>query len=243
VEDNEELRTFIGQILGSTYHIAEAGNGSEAIDKARALVPDIVIADVMMPGVDGFSFCKMLKADPLTSHIPVLMLTARIQPEHRLQGYQAGADAYLTKPFRAEELKAILFNQLQHRKQLHLYYRQHPHLWGDAQNLTSAADEFLKKLKDIVEQNMDKAGFGADMLAHEAGFSRSQLHRKLQSMVGCPTSEFIREVRLRRAAFLLSQRQGNISEVAYQVGFENMSYFSKCFKEYFGCTPSEYSEN
>ena len=239
-EDNYDLRAFISEMLGNTYSIVEAENGKEGLEKATAVIPDLIISDVMMPGMDGYEFCQQLKMDNRTDHIPVILLTAKASRENRLEGLGLGADDYLIKPFDREELEIRIKNLLDNRARLQQKFQQEVILKPKAVKISSIHQQFLEDLKEIIEQNMDNDQFGVEDLGREIGMSRSQIHRKLKALTDQSATAFIRNYRLHRAADLLVQEAGNITEIAYQVGFSSQTYFSTRFQEHFGCTPTEY---
>ncbi|MFN0035953.1 MAG: two-component regulator propeller domain-containing protein [Saprospiraceae bacterium] len=242
IEDDTELRQFLRASLPTGYRIAEAADGAEGIQMAIELVPDLVISDLVMPQKDGFEVAETLKNDPSTSHIPLILLTAKSAIESKMQGLRRGADVYLTKPFRADELVAHIENLLASRQRLQAHFSQ------SAQNKTVAESavaalpaqesEFLQRLIQVVEENLDNEAMDADAFARMVFVSRSQLHRKISALTGMPLTEFVRNHRLDRARVMLAQREGSISEIAWRTGFPNAKYFSTCFKERFGKSPS-----
>jgi signal transduction histidine kinase/DNA-binding response OmpR family regulator len=240
VEDHQGLRTYLSEQLSPAYQVLAAVDGQEGLEMAQAHIPDLVISDLMMPRFDGLALCHQLKTDERTCHIPVLLLTAKAGTAHKITGLEHGADDYLVKPFDLAEVKARVANLLEQRQRLRDYYRRDVSLLAPQAKLPSLDEKFLQKLHAKVETMLDNADLGVEHLCDAVSLSRSQLHRKLQAITGQSATEFIRSVRLRRAAHLLSQRQGNVSEIAYSVGFDNLSYFSRAFKEQYGVPPSEY---
>ncbi|QNF33877.1 tetratricopeptide repeat protein [Adhaeribacter swui] len=240
VEDNLDLRSYIRKHLENAYTVLESENGSLGLQKAVSQVPDLIISDLMMPEMDGMALCHHVKTDERTSHIPVILLTALATPESKLQGLETGADDYLTKPFNPQELQIRVRNLVESRRKLRERFGKE--IWVKPQEITvSSVDEkFLEKAIKVVEENLSDSDFGAEEFSREIGMSRMQLHRKLTALTGQSTSDFLRSMRLKRAAQLLQARAGNVSEVAFEVGFNSLSYFSKCFKEQFQVQPNEY---
>ncbi|MFZ5519154.1 MAG: hybrid sensor histidine kinase/response regulator transcription factor [Candidatus Zhuqueibacterota bacterium] len=240
VEDNNDLRSYIGDILNPHYQLIEAGDGVGGLVQAKKHVPDLIISDVMMPKMDGFQLCAKLKTDEITSHIPVILLTARATKASKLEGLETGADDYLIKPFDADELQVRINNLINQRRQLRARFSQKLSVERNEIAVTSADERFMQRALNLIEENIADPEFGAEEFSRRIGLSRSQLHRKLHALTGQSTTEFIRSIRLRRAASLLKQGYGNISEIAFEVGFNHLSYFSQCFRKEFGVNPSEY---
>ena len=242
VDDNKDLRAYVSRTLQLDFTIVTAVDGEEGIRIAVEQVPDIIVSDLVMPKKDGIELCAALKADERTDHIPIVLLTAKATVESRLQGLRTGADDYLTKPFNAEELLVRVQNLHKQRKLLREHYSRNVVLKPRDIDIDSKDEQFLKKVMKALERHMDDSNFSMDDFGYELGMSRMQLHRKLKALTGYSTTEFIRIQRLRRAADLLSSGGGNVSEIAYEVGFSNLSYFAKRFKEQYGMSPSEYLE-
>jgi signal transduction histidine kinase/DNA-binding response OmpR family regulator len=240
VEDNDDLRNYLVRILKPEFNVLEAINGEEGHRTALNHVPDLVISDVMMPIMDGLQLCKNLKADEVTSHIPVILLTARADMESKLEGLDMGADYYLAKPFQARELLAVAGNLITQRKKLKESFGKTVLLKTDTWEGSSSDDRFLQKLVKLIEAHLSEPDFTVEELQKELGISRMQLHRKLKALTDLSATEFIRSLRLKRAAEMLEKGQDNVSQIAYQVGFNSLSYFSKCFKEQYGVLPSHY---
>lgn len=240
VEDNTELRCFISEQLSQHYRVSEAQNGLQGYRQALETGPDLVISDVMMPEMDGVALCEKLKTDERTSHIPIILLTAKADLESKLEGLQTGADDYLTKPFKLEELQVRIHNLLENRRKLRERFSRQITLNPKEITVTSTDERFLQKALSVVEAHMANAEFDVETFSKEIGMSRAQLHRKLTALSGLSANEFIRSLRLKRAASLLLQHQGNVSEVAYQVGYSSLNYFTKCFRDFHGQTPTEY---
>lgn len=238
VEDNEEISKMIQTTL-SEFEIVTAENGYEAVQIAKENVPDLIISDIMMPEMDGIEFCQWIRDNESTSHIPLIILTARADKKTKLEGLNAGADDFITKPFYAEELKTRVNNILEQRRKLRKKYRKIVSLEENEIVLTSDEDVFLKKLVATIDQNLSNSEFGASELGKEMGLSRMQLHRKITALTEHSTSSFIRHLRLVKASKMLAMGE-SVSQTAYAVGFSSLSYFSKVFKEEFGKVPSEY---
>ncbi len=241
VEDNADVRAYIRKQLHDAYNIVEAINGVEGFALAQKRIPDLIISDVMMPGMNGIVLCEKLKRDEKTSHIPVILLTALASHASKLEGIETGADDYIVKPFDKEELRARVKNRIDQRQLLREKYSRQLSLEPKVLAVTPTDERFLKKVVHLLEQRLDDSTFGVEGLAKELGMSRTQLFRKMRALTNQTTQDFVRDFRLKRAAQLLRDKAGNISEVAYQVGFNNLSYFTKRFKELFGKTPSEYA--
>jgi len=220
--------------------VLEARNGQEGLKLAIRHVPDLVISDVMMPKMDGLELCQRLKTEECTSHIPLILLTANANVESKLAGLQTGADDYLTKPFHAEELIVRVSNLIQQRKKLRERYSRELTLQPAAIAVSTVDEKFLEKVLKIMEVNVSNDAFDVEAFGREIGMSRMQLHRKFKALTDQSPGEFIRSYRLKRAAMLLSKNYGNISEVAFSVGFSSLTYFTKCFKDQYGQTPSDY---
>jgi DNA-binding response OmpR family regulator len=240
VEDHADIRTHIREHLEDCFRIMEAEDGVAGLDKAIENIPDLVITDLMMPKMDGVEMCKKLKTDERTSHIPVIMLTAKASVEDRVEGLETGADAYVTKPFNIKELIVRVKNLIEQRKKLRERFSREVTLEPKDIAITSADEKFLNRAIGIIEEKMGDFEFDAQTLQQEMILSRSQLFRKLKALTDQSITEFIRTIRLKRGAKLLEQKFGNVAQVTYEVGFNNLSYFAKCFKELFGVSPSEY---
>ena len=270
VEDNQELRSFLRSIFASTYRVVEASDGMEGWSKALKYLPDIIISDVMMPEKDGIEMTRELRADMTTSHIPIILLTAKTTIESKLEGLEYGADDYITKPFSATYLQARVENLLMQRKKLQNFYRdslthvtvsETPVAQGEtlaghasAEPVSSAAEEpampemspndrkFMDKLVDLMEKNMDNGELVVDDLVRELAVSRSVFFKKLKTLTGLAPVEFIKEMRIKRAAQLIETGEFNMTQISYMVGINDPRYFSKCFKAQVGMTPTEYRE-
>lgn len=241
VEDNEDIRTLIKSCLGATYRYSEARHGKEGLEKARTEMPDMIISDLMMPEMDGLEFCECIKKDPHTNHIPFIMLTAKAADEHKLIGLQTGADDYLVKPFNKQELIYKVQNLVLLREKLQAHIKLNLLTKATPVKAVSASEQFIMKAKTFVEANLGDASLSVERLASELNLGREQCYRKIMALTGLSPSAFIRKLKLQRAAQLLSAKAAPVSQVAYQVGYENLSHFSKAFKEEFGKLPSEYA--
>jgi signal transduction histidine kinase/DNA-binding response OmpR family regulator len=244
VEDNSDVRYYISENLKNHYRLAIAINGAEGIEKAREMVPDLIISDVMMPEKDGFELCKILKADELTSHIPIILLTARADVESRIAGLKRGADAYLAKPFEPAELLVHVENLINIRRQLQRRYAsvvQFPPP-PSADSELEIEDAFILKIKEVVIENLQTEDFDIPQLGRALGMSRSQLFRKVKALTGGSPSLLIRSIRLQKAQNLLGTTNLSISEIAYEVGFSTPAYFSTAFLEAFGKAPGEWRQ-
>ena len=241
VEDNSDLRAFVVQELVSRYRVREAPDGEQGLATALAEIPDLVVSDVMMPGMDGFELCGRLKDDLRTSHVPVILLTARAGIESRLEGLERGADDYLAKPFDPRELRVRIANLIATRRKLQEQYAtQVLTLEPEAMPVTSADERFLRRCREVIDENLDNDEFTVEIFAKEVGLSRAQLHRKLKAITDLAPRDLLRTQRLKRAAHLLEGRYGNVTEVAYAVGFKSLSHFARSFREQFGVSPSDY---
>lgn len=243
VDDNEDLRTYVSSIFDTEFNIVTAANGSIGFQKALKHVPDLIITDLMMPEEDGLKLTENCKTNDTTSHIPILMLTAKAGDENRLVGLETGADAYLTKPFNNKILKQTVKNLLESRRKLQERFSQEVILTPKDISISSYDERFLASLQNVLDNHLVASDFNSKDFAKALGMSRMQLHRKLKALTGQTTTEFIRGQRLKLAASLLQKSDVNISEIGYQVGFNDHSYFTKCFRETYGTSPSEFSKN
>lgn len=241
VDDNEDMRTFLSNILGNEYRIKTAEDGVEALKAVEQEIPDVVITDLMMPNMDGLELTKQLKGNADLTHVPVVLLSAKSAIESRLQAMQEGADDYVTKPFEPEYLRARVKNLIKQRQILETSYRQRlMRLDPQSSNDELKGDSFLAKLLSIMDKQMDNNALTVDELVEDMGMGRTVFFNKLKSLTGLSPVEFIREMRIKRAAQLLEQKNYNITEVTYMVGMNDSRYFAKCFKSTYGMTPSEY---
>ena len=240
VDDNADVRYFIKSHFSSSYHILEAKNGLEGWQIALKMIPNIIISDVLMPDMDGFEFCRKVRKDERTSHIPILLLTALGSREHEIEGLSQGADDYITKPFDMGILQTKVENILSVRQSLKQKFSGELFLQPKNVILSSPDERFLQKAIGVVEANIADTDLDIDRFASEIGVSRMQLYRKLDALTEMTVKEFIRDIRLKRAAQLLIQKKMNVSEVAYAVGFKDLSHFRKCFRQEFNMSASEY---
>lgn len=241
VEDNTDMRHFIKETLIQEYKITEAINGKVGLRKAIADPPDLIITDLMMPKMDGLEFCKKLKTDVLTSHIPVIMLTAKAGMDNKIEGLERGADDYLTKPFDAKELLVRTKNLIEQRQNLReLFTRSEIKIDPKKVTVISVDQKFLEQVLALLETNYSNPEFGVPQMQVALAMSKTQLHRKLRALTNEAPGELLRNFRLKSAAQLLSQKEDSVTQIAYKVGFNNLSYFAKCFKELFGVAPSSY---
>jgi signal transduction histidine kinase/ligand-binding sensor domain-containing protein/DNA-binding response OmpR family regulator len=243
IEDNIDVRNFIHSELVQDYRIEEAPDGKKGLEKAFLTAPDLIISDVMMPEMDGTEVCRILKTDLRTSHIPVILLTAKSSPENQIQGLETGADVYITKPFNINVLKLQIRNILSYRATLRKRLIDEPLLDLKEITVTSTDEILIKKALQIVEENISNSEFNVNDFASAIGISRTLLYTKIKNITGQTINDFIQTIRLKRAADLLLKSTLNISEIGYDVGFNNPKYFSKRFKEYFGMHPSQFRES
>ena len=265
IEDNSDVRKYIIEVLQDRYLTAEAFDGEDGLEKAFDLIPDLIISDIMMPGIEGTKLCHLLKndsrisdimmpkmdgtilchtlkTDSRTSHIPVVLLTAKATLRDKIEGLETGADDYIMKPFESKELKARINNLLEQRNRIHKHFQKYE-IVLDESSLTSIDQKFLKSVIEVINQNITDENFSVEILAENLTISRSLLHKKLTALIGESPGELIKRVRLNKAAKLLEHKSGNISEIALQVGFSNPSYFAECFYKQFGFKPSQYHNN
>lgn len=240
VEDNADVRFFIRSHFNSSFQIVEAKNGQDGWEQALKVIPDVIISDIMMPEVDGYDFCKRIKKDERTSHIPVLLLTALHSREYELKGLSYGADDYITKPFDISVLQAKVENMLSVRESLKKKFTGTMVLGPKNVVISSPDERFLQKAIEVVENNISDSALDIEQFAAEVGVSRMQLYRKLHALTDMTVKEFIRDIRLKRATQLLIQKRMNVSEIAFAVGFKDLSHFRKCFRREFGMSASEY---
>jgi len=241
VEDNSEFRAFLSDSLSDTYQVEKAADGLAGLHNILKTMPDLIISDVMMPQMNGIELCRKIKTDIRISHIPVILLTAKVSEQFQLDGYEAGADAYVAKPFNLEMLQLRirkLIEQQENRKQL---FRKTIDVSPSSITITSLDEKLVQKALNCVEKNMDNLDYSVEELSNDIGMNRAHLYRKLQSIVGMTPTEFIRSIRLKRAAQLLEKSQLTVAEIADMVGFNTPKYFSKYFKDMFGVYPSQYA--
>ena len=243
VEDNEELLYLMERILSRHYHVLIAKDGLEALDIIKDNEIDIIISDVMMPEMDGLELCRTLKSNLETSHIPIILLTAKNTAEDRIECYNAGADGYISKPFELKILEARINNFIMHKKNKQEEFRTNVEVNIDSLETSSIDKEFLDKVISVIKSNMSEGDFDVVQLADALAVSKSSLYRKMKIATGLSPIEFIRNIRLKHGSQLLKDRSISVAEVAYECGFSNPKYFATCFKEEFGVTPKEYQKN
>ncbi|MCP5054257.1 MAG: response regulator transcription factor, partial [bacterium] len=240
VEDNAEVRNYIRESLEPFYRVIDAGDGREGIEAAGEFLPGLIISDIMMPHVDGYRLCHRLKTDIRTSHIPIILLTAKASDESIVQGLETGADDYITKPFNTTILLARIKNLIDLRRQMQLKIQRQRNLLPDEISVTSLDETFLKEFQSIVEKNLSDPEFNIERLCGQLLMGRSTLFEKVIALTGETPKQFIQSYRLQRAAQLLKSNFGNVTEVAFEVGFSSSAYFTKCFKEKFHQLPSTF---
>jgi CheY-like chemotaxis protein len=241
VEDDPDMRQLVMNMLAPQYRMMEAENGAVGLEKAIASIPDLIISDVMMPEKDGYELSRDIRQHELTSHIPIILLTAKAEIRDKIHGLETGVDDYIVKPFYKQELMARIHNLLQQRAQLKEKYSQLGLLTLDNIPFASTDQGFMQKVHEVIEKYFSDETFNVRILCDELGMSRSQVHRKLKALYNKSTSEYIRAIRLEKGAELIRNQSGNISDIAYSCGFKDPSYFSRAFKEYFGSSPSDYA--
>ena len=244
VDDNADIRTLLRRILQDRYQVNEAEDGQQGLELANEIVPDLIVSDVMMPVMNGLEFCQRVKDNMATSHIPVILLTARALSKHQVEGYESGADGYITKPFSADVLIARIDNLLRNRLRLKGLFgseeeKEVRQTEAPAEEPQKKEDKFIIRFREYIEQHMSDSNLGVETIGMELGLSRVQLYRKVKALTGQSPVELLRTVRLHKARRLLQDSVKSISEVAYEVGFTSPSYFTKCFKDEFGVSPSE----
>lgn len=242
VDDNMQLLEMMEKILATKYRVLTAENGLEALKQLKAHAVDLIVSDVMMPGMDGFALCRKLKSQLETSHIPVIMLTAKQSADDRVDCYEAGADGYLAKPFELKVLAARIDNLLRTYRNRQQAFRMEDHVRLAELEYSSGDTRFLQDMADCIHTHLAEEGFDLEQLSGHLNVSKSTLHRKVKAMTGLTPLEFIRNIKLKYACEMLSRRDRNIAEIAYATGFSSPKYFTKCFKEEFGLTPREYQE-
>ena len=240
VEDNDDLRFYLKDNLLRRYQIHEASNGEEALRKIMKIVPDLIISDIMMPGIDGIELCRRVKSDRTICHIPFILLTARSSEQQQQEGIETGADDYITKPFNFQILEAKIANIINLRRNARQLFKNKLKIEPHEITVTSLDEQFMRKALELVEKNIASPEYSIETMSQDLGMSRTLLYRKILALTGKPPLEFLRSLRLKRAALLLTKSQLNVSEIAFQVGFNDPKYFSKHFKNEFGVLPSKY---
>jgi DNA-binding response OmpR family regulator len=242
-EDNSELREFLLTVLSRNYHCLVAENGSDGWQIIKKHLPALVISDIIMPGMSGLELCRKIKTNNETCHIPVLLLTAKDTPEQISEGFEFGADAYVTKPFDVNLLLAQTSRLIQNRELIKEKYKAHNFMVEVGDNISSRDEVFIQSVKEILEENISDADFNVNKLAGHLNISTTQLYRRIKELTGYSPVELIRVIKLQKAYTLLSKRDNTVKEVCYLTGFNNLSYFIKCFREHFGITPANFRDN
>ena len=242
VEDDEEIRNYIAKEFGDKFHIMESRNGKEALEQIFKKTPDLVISDIMMPEMDGLTLCRKIKQNVNLNHIPVILLTAKTREEDNLEGLNTGADAYIMKPFNIEILQKTVENLINTRQQLRKVFTGQQNLENKVQKLEvkSPDEKLMERIMKVINENIGNPNLTIETITTEVGISRVHLHRKLKELTNQTTRDFIRNIRLKEAARLLSEKQHTISEIAMLTGFTDPNNFSTTFKELYGMPPSMY---
>ena len=243
VDDSQDIRDYLNDVLSGKYKILEAPNGIKALEIARQRVPDLIVCDILMPELNGIDLCKKIKEDERTSHIPVILLTALAGGDHEIQGLEWGADDYITKPFDLTILETRIKNLISLRKKLKSHYLKNTILIPEDTTLNETEERFLNKVVKVIDNHLGDASFGVEQLASALNMTSMQLYRKLRGLTGYSGNEFVRLIRLKKAAQLLESTDLTISEIAYSVGFNDPAYFTRCFKKQFSKSPTEYIES
>lgn len=243
VEDSQDIRIYLSQLLSEKYNIILAHDGEEGLAKAQKHLPQLIISDIMMPQMDGFQLCENIKTGMLTCHIPIILLTAKATSEDRIAGIETGADAYISKPFIDDVLQATIEQLIESRELLKQVFRQNHITQPKEITIESSDEKLLKKIIRILDEKMAESTFGVEDLGKEVGLSRTHLYRKIKEMTGQTAIEFIRNMRLKRAAGMLKENKLYVSEIAYMCGFNELSYFRKIFKELYGISPQKYANS
>ena len=240
VDDNQDMLSFVSSCMKENYEVHTATDGAAALDLLQSEQIDLIISDVMMPGIDGFELCRRVKSDINLSHIPVILLTARTTDISRIEGLQLGADDYLTKPFNIEVLRLRVKKFIDWERNTHQLFRQKMNIEPSEITITPLDEQFIKKSIALVEENISNSDFSVETLAAEVAMSRSTLYKKLMAITGQGPAEFIRTIRIKRGRALLETSQMQITEIAYAVGFTTVKSFTMNFKAEYGMTPSEF---
>jgi YesN/AraC family two-component response regulator len=240
VEDDEEILQYLINEFSVQYKVYSAVNGKDGLRVAQNVVPDIIITDIIMPEMNGIELCKHLRASITTSHIPIIILSARPNPEHQIEGLDAGANTYLVKPFHIQVLKNQVEQLIQLKETIYRKFIKATDLLpGEVLN-NDLDKQFLEKVLDYIEANLSNPNLSVDELASQVFLSKVQLYRKIKAITGMSVIEFITSIRLRKAARLIVEKQMSFAQIAYETGFSSPSYFTKCFREHYGKTPREY---
>lgn len=240
VEDNSDMRAFVVRQLSKEYAVLSAVNGAEALKMLDGNYVNLVVSDVVMPVMDGFELCKTIKSDLNYSHIPVILLTAKTNIQSKIEGMELGADAYIEKPFSVEYLQACASNLIQNREKLRRTFAQSPFVAANTMALTKADEDFIKRLNEVILANLNNPEFSMDDIADSLNMSRSNFYRKIKGVLDLSPNEYLRLERLKKAAQLLKEGEGRVTEICYMVGFNSPSYFAKCFQKQFGVLPKDF---
>lgn len=240
VEDNPDMRAFVVRQLSKEYAVLSAVNGAEALKMLDGNYVNLVVSDVVMPVMDGFELCKTIKSDLNYSHIPVILLTAKTNIQSKIGGMELGADAYIEKPFSVEYLQACASNLIQNREKLRRTFAQSPFVAANTMALTKADEDFIKRLNEVILANLNNPEFSMDDIADSLNMSRSNFYRKIKGVLDLSPNEYLRLERLKKAAQLLKEGEGRVTEICYMVGFNSPSYFAKCFQKQFGVLPKDF---
>ena len=238
IDDNADIRNYVKTLLAEEYHVLDAPEAATGIRLAMKYVPDVIVSDVMMPGMDGVECCRRLKTELQTCHIPVILLTACSLDEQRIQGYNGGADSYISKPFNSQLLLSRIRNLIDSRRQLRQFFGDNQTLAKE--NICDIDKDFVSRFKSLVEEKMRDPELNVEDLGKDMGLSRVQLYRKLKSLTNYAPNELLRQARLKKATSLLASKEMTVAEIAYEVGFSSPSYFTKCYKEQFGESPTDF---
>jgi YesN/AraC family two-component response regulator len=241
-EDDEEIRNYLENELSSDYDVHACTNGREALGEIIRTKPDLVLSDIMMPEMDGNTLCTRLKTNPNTNSIPVVLLTAKSRDEDKLEGLETGADAYIVKPFNMDILRRTIINLINKHRLLRLKYERNDNLEEqvDEIRLKSPDEKLLERIMECINKNLNNSDLSVDMIADTVGISRVHLHRKMKDLTGQTPHDFIRNIRLKKAAQLLANQGMNVTEVMYACGFANSASFSTVFKKFYGMSPRDY---
>jgi DNA-binding response OmpR family regulator len=242
VDDDIELLQFESKLLLEYYNVLIAENGIEALEVLKKSNVNLIVSDIMMPEMDGFEFMEKVKSDIEYSHIPVILLTAKVNNQSKVQGYELGADAYLDKPFSVDVLLARIENLLQSREKLRESFLSNPFTGVSTIALTKSDEEFIKKLNVLIQENIAESDFNVENMAEHFNMSRASFYRKVKGVLDLTPNEYLRVERLKKAAYLLREEDYKVNEVCYMVGFNSPSYFTKCFQQQFGILPKEFQE-
>ena len=240
-DDNQDMLSFVVRQLEDNYIVLTAKDGLEALEVLDNQEVTLVVSDVVMPRMDGFELCKVVKSKLDYSHIPVILLTAKTNIQSKIEGLEIGADAYIEKPFSVEYLQACIANLINSREKLRQAFAQSPFVAANTMALTKADEEFMKKLNEIIQGNFHNPDFSMDDIVDSLNMSRSNFNRKIKGVLDLSPNEYLRLERLKRAAQLLKEGNGRVNEICYMVGFNSPSYFSKCFQKQFGVLPKDFA--